>query len=298
MGDKTSIEWTRSDDGDAGATWNPIRGTAPDRWMCAKISDGCEWCYASRMNARFGGNEYPHVGGEAPSPWGTWLDKNMLEQPGHWKRPRRIFVCSMTDLFGEWVPDEWIRSVYGVMNAARQHTFLVLTKRPRRALEWYRSHAMTEENVRGAWSNVWMGTTIELDRFAWRATVLKQIPVSVHFVSAEPLLGPLPSLDLAGIDWLITGGESGGPEERRLVERCGWCGSGAPASECTHCGGQPWQPKPEALDWVRELRDRAGSAGVAFFHKQWGGVTPKSGGRLLDGREWSQFPQPREAVTR
>jgi protein gp37 len=249
MSDHSSIEWTDS-------TWNPIRGIAPNRWQCRKISPGCDNCYASTMNHRWGGAEYsatlePHV----------YLDAQILELPLKWKQPRRVFVCSMTDLFGDWVPRSWIDQVWRVMQAAPQHQFQVLTKRPSRMATFVGT--IWDSHARGVLPNVWLGTSIELNRFAWRANPLRATPAAVRFVSAEPLLGLLQSLDLSGIDWLIAGGESG----------------------ASH--------RPLDLDWVRDLRDRCQANGTAFFFKQVGGRTHAAGGRLLDGRTWDEYPEPR-----
>jgi protein gp37 len=223
-----------------------------------------------------------------------------------------VFVNSMSDLFHEAIPKEYIAAVFGVMAAAEQHTFQVLTKRPERMREWFAWYAEEVRDREEGWSpgaaaiqearragvderylycrdddlgwplpNVWLGVSIENRRYIGRADLLRETPAAVRFISAEPLLGPLvheggcidddgrsywyedytgPQLDLTGIDWLITGGESG-PKHRRLD-----------------------------LEWVRDLRDAAVASGTAFFHKQHGGRTPKAGGRELDGREWSEFP--------
>jgi len=253
MSDHSTIEWTD-------ATFNPIRGFQPNRWMCRKISPGCDNCYASTQNHRWGGQEYPGV--VNPD---VRLDEKTLGVPLTWREPRMVFVCSMTDLFGEWVPVEWIGRIFNVMGAAKQHQFQVLTKRPRRMMEVVRAYYQATDQQ--PFPNVWLGTSIELDRFAWRAEYLRQSPAVVRFISAEPLLGPLPSLDLYGIDWLITGGESGA------------------------------RHRPIDLEWVRDLRDRAQATHTAFFHKQWGGRTHATGGRELDGREWNEFPKAREAVS-
>lgn len=303
MADKSAIEWTD-------ATWNPIRGTA-GRHVCQRVSPGCDNCYAATMTRRFGGPDYAMPG--QPLNDEPRLDDRVLIEPLRWQRPRRVFVCSMTDLFGEWVPDEWILEIWLTMLMAKEHTFQVLTKRPKRMAEWL---ARIQQPIPGhktfadeLWplANVWLGVSIELNSYAWRAKVLSEIPAAIRFVSAEPLLGPLPSLDLAGIDWLIVGGESGGPPERRLVEHCPCRGElyvshhghdYSHRAECPWaCNATGWRPRPE---WVRPLRDRANAAaGVAFFFKQWGGPTPKAGGRLLDGREWSEYPRiPEQACRR
>lgn len=250
MSDKSSIEWTD-------ATWNPIR-VAPHQWYCETISPGCDNCYASMFNHRWGAPKYPRVGTPPADRPAVYLDEQVRTQPYRWKRPRMIFVCSMTDLFGEWVPDAWVMAVLDVMVIAKQHTFQVLTKRPGRMYKLLGGVPLP--------SNIWVGTTIESDAFTWRANVLRKMAAQTKFISAEPLLSGLPSLDLTGIDWLITGGESG--PKHRLLD----------------------------LDWVRDLRDRCQASGTAYFHKQHGGRTPKSGGRELDGREWNEFPQSAVAV--
>lgn len=260
MSEKTAIEWCSSIDPQTGAvtpgsTWNPIRGQNA-RHTCARISPGCDHCYAATMTRR-------GLGGAAPIDYGMGetpndparLDEKARLQPYSWKQPRKIFVCSMTDLFGSWVPIEWIVKILDVMLIAKQHTYILLTKRPTRMRDVLGGVALPP--------HIWVGTTIESDQYAWRANRLRQMNAAVRWISAEPLLSGLPSLDLAGLQWVVTGGESG------------------------H-GARPIDP-----DWVRDLRDRCRAADVAFFHKQWGGRSPKANGRLLDGREWSEFPEPR-----
>lgn len=243
MGDHSAIEWTD-------ATWNPTTG-------CDQISPGCDHCYARALSFRHWSRQYrPNEDGSPRAFEDVRLHPERLVLPLAWQRPRRIFVDSMSDLFHEDVPDEYIRRVFEVMGEADWHIFQVLTKRPGR---------MARLSPSLPWpAHVWAGTSVELDRYAWRSNhYLRQVPAAVRFVSAEPLLGPLPSLDMTGIDWLITGGESGP-------------------------GHRPCDPA-----WVRDLRDRCTAAGVAFFHKQWGGATPKAGGRLLDGRTYDAFPERR-----
>jgi protein gp37 len=290
MSDKTTIEWTRGDDGTPGATWNPIIGTQ-GRWSCVKISPGCANCYSERLNVRFGGPKYV-VGADA-----LRLDERVLTLPLSWRKPRRVFVCSMTDLFEERVPDEWIDRIFDVMIEA-PHTFQVLTKRPKRMSRWVRqwlSPALTERML----ENIWLGTSVESQEYAdARIPWLLRTPAVVRFVSCEPMLGPLdlrrwlvgeeknglapgrPVGTCVGwtppLDWVIAGGESGGPSERALVRRFGLYG--------------PWLPTDEAMGWIRSLRDQCQAAGVSFLHKQWGGPLPKSGGRVLDGKVWHQFP--------
>jgi protein gp37 len=238
MGQASSIEWTEY-------SWNPATG-------CSKVSPGCAHCYAETFAERWRGIPGHHY--EQGFDLRLWPGR--LEQPLSWRRPRRVFVNSMSDLFHEDIPEEFIARVFEVMGRAHWHTFQVLTKRQDR---------LAELAPRLAWHrNVWMGVTIENRRFVKRADVLRDVPAAVRFISAEPLLGPLERLDLAGIDWLIAGGESG--HRRRRLE----------------------------LDWVRALREQCETSGTAFFFKQVGGRTPKAGGRELDGRTWDEYPEPRQ----
>jgi protein gp37 len=165
----------------------------------------------------------------------------------------------MSDLWHELVPDEYIDSVFEVMALTPRHQFQILTKRPERMVEWLEGAG--ERWAREPLPNVWLGVSIENDRWTGRADLLRRVPAAVRFISAEPLLAPLPSLNLVGIDWIIVGGESG-------------------------IGARPVQP-----EWIRDLRDRSVAAGVKFFFKQWGGRTPKAGGRELDGRTWDEYPE-------
>jgi protein gp37 len=247
VAENSAIEWTD-------ATWNPVTG-------CTKVSPGCKFCYAERLTERFGQQRFSDIR----------LHPDRLVLPLQWKTPRYIFVNSMSDLFHDRVPMNFINQVFDTMGAASQHMFQVLTKRPDRLLDWRRL---------GVWSsripsNIWLGVSVESEAYLWRVNRLKDVDVQVRFISAEPLLGSLAKLDLDGISWVITGGESGGPPERALVQY-------TPNGPC---------PKPSALKWIREIRDLCRNQNVAFFHKQWGGRTAKSGGRSLDGREWSQYPR-------
>src|SRR5438876_1164646 len=240
MSDNSSIEWTE-------ATWNPVTG-------CRKVSPGCAHCYAEAFAERFRGVPgHPYQQGFDLRLW-----PERLELPLRWRRPRLIFANSMSDLFHEEVPDAVVHQVFAVMERASWHTFQVLTKRHERLVD-LAPHLPWPPNV-------WMGVSIENQRFVHRADHLRQVPAAVRFISAEPLLGPLEGLDLDGIDWLIAGGESG-PRHRRID----------PA-------------------WVTELRDRCETAGVAFFFKQWGGRTPKAGGRLLEGVQHDALPTARRLV--
>lgn len=236
MSDRSHIEWTD-------ASWNPVTG-------CTKVSPGCAHCYAETFAERFRGVPgHPYEQGFEMRFWPARLDL-----PLRWKEPRRIFVNSMSDLFHEQIPGSFIRQVFEVMTKAHWHQFQVLTKRHER---------LAELAPRLPWpENVWAGVSIENARHVMRADYLRQVPAAVRFISAEPLLGPLDGLDLAGIDWLIAGGESG------------------------------HHHRPMKREWVNALRDQCQEAGVAFFFKQWGGRTSKSGGRLLEEREWNEMPQP------
>ncbi len=234
MADNSAIEWTE-------ATWNPVTG-------CDQVSPGCAHCYAKTFAERWRG--CPGHSYEQGFDLRLWPQR--LEQPLKWTRPRVIFVNSMSDLFHEDVPLDYIQQVFDVMGRAEHHTFQILTKRHERLAE-------VASTLR--WHpNVWMGVSIENRRFVHRADYLREVDAAVRFISAEPLLGPLEGLDLSGIDWLIAGGESG-PKHR-----------------------------PVKIEWLRDLRDRCGEEGVAYFFKQWGGHRPKAGGRLLDGRPWDEMP--------
>lgn len=294
---KTSIEWATD-------TWNPIRGIK-GLWHCTKVSEGCRSCYAERMNIRMGGPEYK------PGADGFRLDEKILEQPLKWKRPRRIFVCSMTDLCHEMINDNFIARTFEVMLSARQHTFQVLTKRAGRMAIMIRKMMFY-----GPPSHIWLGVSVEDQKTAdERIQILLETPAAVRWISAEPLLAPIDLLDYLpifplkmpkenmppSIDWVVVGGESG-PRAR------------------------PMHP-----DWARSIRDQCQMAGVPFFFKQWGEWIPsdevpssyadtysskrhgsrnqcrvvgdmllvkagkKAAGRILDGKTWDEYPKNKEA---
>jgi protein gp37 len=250
MGDRSTIEWTE-------ATWNPVTG-------CDRVSPGCDHCYALTLAARLkamGSPKYQQDGDPRTSGlgFGVTLHPDELAVPRRWRRPRRVFVNSMSDLFHPRVPVQFIARVFAVMTETPQHTYQVLTKRPKRARSVLRDLNMPPM------PNVWVGVSVEDDERTDRVAVLREVPTAVRFLSCEPLLGPLPSLDLTGIDWVIVGGESG------------------PAA----------RPMREA--WVTEIRDNCLDSGIPFFFKQWGGRTPKAGGRRLAGRTWDEMPQPEAA---
>lgn len=241
----TAIEWTD-------AVWNPMTG-------CTALSAGCDHCYAKTVAERRTRAQYlrqppvrntpkNHLDPFAPRFW-----EERLEQPLRWKRPMRVFVDSMSDVFHAHFTVNMIGSVFKIMNRAHWHQFQLLTKRPDRAARLASNFMWTE--------NIWIGTSIEDMKVAIRADHLRKISQArVRFVSAEPLLGPLDALDLTCIDWVIAGGESG----------AGY--------------------RPVSLAWARGLRDRCKDAAIPFFWKQWGGFTAKSGGRVLDDRIWDEYP--------
>lgn len=244
MGSKTGIQWTD-------VTWNPMTG-------CTRLSAGCENCYAAQMAERRLAKIYRRRRPVKDTPANRrdafaprfWEDR--LELPLTWRTPRRIFVNSMSDVFHAHFSLDMVRRVFDVMAAAPQHQFQVLTKRPERALRLADKLPWPE--------HIWLGTSVEDMRVAKRVDALRRVPAAVRFISAEPLLGPLDSLGLEDIHWVIGGGESG-PHHR-----------------------------PADVAWARGLRDACQRAGVAFFWKQWGGAHAKAGGRKLDGRVWDEYP--------
>ena len=228
------IEWTET-------TWNPVTG-------CSKVSEGCKHCYAERMSARLRAMGV----GKYKSGFEVTQHESVIETPLRWRKPRLVFVNSMSDLFHNLVDPGFIEAVFDVMNRCPQHSFQVLTKRPERTLELDSDLNWTP--------NIWLGVSIESGRWLRRLEALRLTSARTRFLSLEPLLGPLPDLDLSGVDWVITGGESGP-------------------------GARPMDP-----DWVREIRDNCVSRDVPFFFKQWGGTNKKRAGRVLDGRTWDEMP--------
>lgn len=239
----TGIQWTE-------ATWNPVTG-------CDQVSSGCDNCYALALAKRLqamGSPRYQNDGDPRTSGPGFDVTPHwdLIDVPRQWKGPRRIFVNSMSDLFHARVPRDFVAAVFDTMSATPQHTYQVLTKRPRRLRRLAPGLAWAD--------NIWMGVSVESDDHLGRVDELRKVPAKVRFLSCEPLLGPLNGLRLEGIDWVIAGGESG-PHYR-----------------------------PVELDWIRGIRDACQAASVPFFFKQWGGRTPKAAGRELDGRTWSEMP--------
>jgi protein gp37 len=233
------------------ATWNPTTG-------CDRTSPGCDHCYALTLSKRLkamGVDKYQNDGDPRTSGPGFKLTvhDDALQVPFGWRQPRLVFVNSMSDLFHKDVPISFIRSVFDVVRETPRHTYQLLTKRSKRL-----RHVAPNLD----WpANLWMGVSVESSKYNFRIDHLRDVPAAVRFVSAEPLLGPLGEVDFTGIDWVIAGGESG-PRAR-----------------------------PMDIAWGRELRDQCLRDDVSFFFKQWGGRTPKIGGRELDGRTWDDMPK-------
>ncbi len=231
---KSSIEWTES-------TWNPLTG-------CNKISPGCKHCYAERMAKRLKGMGVAKY----QNGFQLTLHEESLEEPLKWTKPQMIFVNSMSDLFHKDVPLEFIQEIFDVIRRAHWHNFQLLTKRAER---------LSEIDPHLSWpDNLWMGVSVENADYTFRINHLRQTHAKTKFLSVEPLLGPIPGMNLAGINWVIVGGESG---------------PGA---------------RPLAREWVTEIRDQCLTAKVPFFFKQWGGTNKKKAGRELDGRTWDELP--------
>lgn len=235
MATLSNIEWTES-------TWNPVTG-------CTKISAGCKNCYAATMAKRLhamGNRRYKNG-------FNLTLHHDLIELPLKWKKPRRIFVNSMSDLFHKDVPLDFIKSIFKTMNKAHWHSFQILTKRSDRLLELSPDLPWSD--------NIWQGVSVEDERVVHRINDLRNVPAKIRFLSLEPLIGPLDNLNLQGIHWVIVGGESG---------------PGA---------------RPIKVDWVRSIRDQCLEQDVAFFFKQWGGVQKHRTGRILDDRTWDEYPK-------
>lgn len=250
MAQKSAIEWTD-------ATWNPVTG-------CTRVSAGCDNCYAATLATRLLAQIYlarqPQVRSVANqcNPFAVRLWPERLEDPLNWDVSRYIFVNSMSDLFHKDIPDDYVRSIFEVMILGSWHVYQILTKRPARAIRFVERNADLFEDGKLPF-HIWIGTSVENQDAAYRVRQLIRVPAAIRFLSCEPLLGPV-KFDLQGIHWVIVGGESG------IVHR------------------------PVKSDWVRAIRNQCVSSNVPFFFKQWGGRTPKAGGRELDGREWGEMP--------
>lgn len=235
MAGNSKIEWTE-------ATWNPVTG-------CTKISEGCKNCYAERIARRLQAQGQPHYA----DGFRVRIHEDSLSIPLRWKKPRVIFVNSMSDLFHEELPEVFISEVFHIMSRARHHVFQILTKRSENLLRLSDDLPWSE--------NIWMGVSVEKEKYLGRVDDLRKISARIKFLSLEPLLGPITKIDLTGIDWVILGGESG-PRAR-----------------------------PMKTDWVEDIRDQCLSARVPFFFKQWGGFDRKKRGRVLDGQIWNDMPK-------
>jgi len=240
MAQISKIEWTES-------SWNPVTG-------CTKISSGCKNCYAERMAFRLKAAGQPRY----RNGFKLTLQDDIVELPLRWKKPREIFVGSMTDIFHKDVPLDYIKLIFSTMEKADWHIFQVLTKRADRLAE-VAKHLPWPKNV-------WMGVTVETEKEVGRIKQLQKVPASIKFLSMEPLLGPIPQFPTSGIDWIIVGGESG-PRSRPIENR-----------------------------WVIEIRNRCLKNNISFFFKQWGGTNKKKNGRLLEGKFWDEYPQERELL--
>ncbi len=239
----TKIEWVVNSEGTRGRTWNPVTG-------CSKISRGCKYCYAKRMAKRLAGRHgYPKK-----EPFKVTCHSNRLYQPLSWKKPRMIFLCSMSDFFHRDVPTNYILEVLDVIKKCPHHTFQILTKRSSRMVQISKMIKQWPENV-------WMGVTVEATEYKHRIDHLQLVNARVRFISCEPLLDRVGKLDLAGIDWVIAGGESG-PRARPMLR-----------------------------EWPINIRDQCLRRNVPYFFKQWGGANKKAAGRKLEGEEWSQMPK-------
>ena len=236
----SKIEWTE-------VTWNPVTG-------CSKISPGCLNCYAERMSARLKAmNSKNYQNG-----FEVTCHEHLVEVPLSWKRSKTVFVNSMSDIFHEDIPDEFIARIFRTMNRASQHIFQVLTKRSERLLKMSESLNWTE--------NIWMGVTIESPEYKYRIENLRNCAAKTKFLSIEPLIETIGPIDLKGINWVIVGGESG-PRSRPIKE-----------------------------EWVAEIKDQCKGADVPFFFKQWGGTNKKKTGRLLNGRTWDETPTKHKPI--
>ena len=250
MATKSEIEWTQS-------TWNPVRG-------CTRVSEGCRFCYAERIAARFSGQGLAYEGlAKMTNAGPRWENKvklveELLEIPLKWKKPQLIFVNSMSDLFHEDVPLDFIQKVFVTMHEAKQHHFQILTKRSKQLVSF---------NSDLEWpKNVWMGVSVENEDYTYRIDDLRETGAKVKFLSLEPLIGPLPNLELENIDWVIVGGESG-PGARPIEE-----------------------------SWVIDIKDQCKQISVPFFFKQWGGKKKKKDDRVLNGRIWDDLPLAYNAI--
>ena len=306
---KTKIEWVRNPDGSQGETWNPIRArnleTGGVGHFCVHVSPGCEHCYAEGFQKRF--NNPIRYAAQDAGKVELFLDKKVTVKPLAWRKPRRVFVCSMTDLFYEGVPDEWIGYIFAVMGRAPQHTFQVLTKRPERMQRWLRDYWYTGKIL----PNIWLGVSVEdQQRADERIPILLDTPAAVRFLSAEPLLG---SIDFES--YLRCAGCGYTPRDMGIITDHSLCTNPTPILDQIITGGESGpKARPMHPQWARDIRDQCVSAGVPYFHKQNGEFVSVSevegpgrhhtfddgstvrrvgktrAGRTLDGRTWEEMP--------
>lgn len=260
---ETGIIWTE-------ATWNPMSG-------CKKISAGCKWCYALTLAENKRGTS------AFPNGFDLTIRPHKLKEPFKLKTPTLIFTNSMSDLFWDEVPEHYRDSIVDVIEATPQHEYQVLTKRPEKMLEYSKRRKLP--------TNFWAGTTVENTRTLKRIEILKQVNTEIRFISFEPLIEDLGKIDLSGLQWAITGGESGTHMwDKDECDKRGLVFYDKPV--------KTWFPREDRMDWIRNIRDTCLRDNVKFFHKQWGGNYPEAAGRELDGRFWSEFPRiPGERMT-
>jgi len=261
MANNSAIEWTDT-------TWNPSTG-------CSKISSGCKYCYAATLAKRLkamGSSRYENE-------FDFTIHWDKIDEPLSWRKPRKVFVNSMSDLFHEETDPEFVRQIFDVMQRTPRHRYQVLTKRPGKMRDMLK--AMQQAGEYTPSSHIWLGTSVEDARVSDRIQALKDTPAGVRFLSCEPLIGDLGSLDLEGLHWVIVGGESGAHlwKERTRKRR----------SLAKYANGE-WTAREDRMDWVRNIRDQCIESETAFFFKQWGGNTPKAAGRELDGETWDEYP--------
>ena len=252
----TQISWTD-------LSWNPASG-------CQPVSEGCRYCYAKLLAERKRGTR------AFPNGFNLTIRPHKLNEPFKIKKPSRVFVNSMSDLFWDEIPTEYIDKVVDVIEQTPQHHYQILTKRVERMVEYSKKRILPD--------NFWAGVTVEREDMAYRIDMLRQVSVKTRFVSAEPLLGPISHINLDGISWVIVGGESGSHLHNHEAQI---------SHGLVHKTENVWEIQSDKLEWVRDIRDACLNAGIAFFFKQWGGLIPTSNGKLLDGKEYHEIPMKR-----
>ncbi len=252
--EKTGIIWTEK-------TWNPVTG-------CVKISKGCKYCYAETIANKYKGHKAFPIG------FDLQYREHKLRDPFKWKEPSLIFVNSMSDMFWDKISDDYRNKIVDVIEQTPQHEYQVLTKRPANMLRYSKYRKLP--------FNFWAGTTIENVKSVERLEILKKVNAEIRFISFEPLIEELPYMDLSGIHWVITGGESGNHLWDQIIRK----ERGIVIYE-----DKKWKPDPMKIHWIRKIRDNCKDYGTHFFHKQWGGNYPEAAGRLLDGQSYNEMPR-------